>query len=619
MFISSFRVENYKSFLSSKNLVLSPSLNIIVGQNNAGKTALAEALSLNFIDIPHRTIKTVPKRDYPYERISKCYLTYKFAEYEAEILLNKISQYKVPKKDRVSSEESKRSFRNVLILGGTLECTFQQRQFISAYFSEYGKYDDYGKAIIFDNNVTNSSSFSNTETVMLINFNYDKDYGVYLANELRSRIYMFKAERLNVEECRLKNERILKPDASNLPDVLHFLLTSNPSRFQRFNQFVSTIFPDIKQITVTTQDSSKVKIVIWPIDPGTEREDLAVPLSESGTGIGQVLAILYIILTSDEPRTIIIDEPQSFLHPGAIRKLIEILKLEQHRKHQYIITTHSPTVVTAINPETIFLVRKQACESTVEAISTSEANDLQTFLLDIGARLSDVFGTDNILWVEGATEEKCFNEILNNPKLKKEIVGEEILVTQVIGVQNTGDILGRHSKTVFNIYTRLSSGAALLPPAIGFIFDREDRSEKEREDLDRQSKGKVLFLKRKMYENYLLNPNAISTVLSEADISGKTAIAPAQIEDWLQSNSQNKKYIKHAIPFDDPQWRVKVDGANLLKDIFIEFSENRVEYDKVKHGVHLTKWIIKNIPSDLDDVVEVMKKVFGKKAGFTGN
>ena len=67
-------------------------------------------------------------------------------------------------------------------------------------------------------------------------------------------------------------------------------------------------------------------IKLWHIKQETDREDLAFPISESGTGVGQVLAMLFVALNSKYPRSIIIDEPQSFLHPSALRKLLEILK-----------------------------------------------------------------------------------------------------------------------------------------------------------------------------------------------------------------------------------------------------------------------------------------------------
>jgi predicted ATP-binding protein involved in virulence len=44
--IESFRVVNYKSFADSEEIRLEPGFNVIVGRNNVGKTALAEARRL---------------------------------------------------------------------------------------------------------------------------------------------------------------------------------------------------------------------------------------------------------------------------------------------------------------------------------------------------------------------------------------------------------------------------------------------------------------------------------------------------------------------------------------------------------------------------------------------
>jgi recombinational DNA repair ATPase RecF len=60
MYISKFRVENYKSYLSSPELSLTPGFNLVTGQNNAGKTALLEAMALQFTAKSHRSVRTVP-------------------------------------------------------------------------------------------------------------------------------------------------------------------------------------------------------------------------------------------------------------------------------------------------------------------------------------------------------------------------------------------------------------------------------------------------------------------------------------------------------------------------------------------------------------------------------
>ena len=60
MRIESFRVVNYKSFADSGEIHLEPGFNVIVGRNNVGKTALAEAMSLHFPSKPHRSLNTIP-------------------------------------------------------------------------------------------------------------------------------------------------------------------------------------------------------------------------------------------------------------------------------------------------------------------------------------------------------------------------------------------------------------------------------------------------------------------------------------------------------------------------------------------------------------------------------
>src|SRR5437867_3273281 len=62
MFISKFKVYNFKSILGTDDLTLTQGFNVITGQNNAGKTALLEALSLTFQPLPHRSVKTMPTR-----------------------------------------------------------------------------------------------------------------------------------------------------------------------------------------------------------------------------------------------------------------------------------------------------------------------------------------------------------------------------------------------------------------------------------------------------------------------------------------------------------------------------------------------------------------------------
>jgi len=60
MYIVSAEVENYKSFLRSPEICFTSGFNVVLGPNNAGKTALVEALSRRIENIVHRSPNTVP-------------------------------------------------------------------------------------------------------------------------------------------------------------------------------------------------------------------------------------------------------------------------------------------------------------------------------------------------------------------------------------------------------------------------------------------------------------------------------------------------------------------------------------------------------------------------------
>jgi AAA15 family ATPase/GTPase len=65
MLISRVQVVNYKSFRDSGWIEFQPGINIITGQNSAGKTALLEAITLDFQNTPHRSISTLPTPSSP--------------------------------------------------------------------------------------------------------------------------------------------------------------------------------------------------------------------------------------------------------------------------------------------------------------------------------------------------------------------------------------------------------------------------------------------------------------------------------------------------------------------------------------------------------------------------
>jgi hypothetical protein len=331
----------------------------------------------------------------------------------------------------------------------------------------------------------------------------------------------------------------------------------------------------------------------------TRHVDLAMPLAESGTGIGQVLAILYVALFSTSPQVLIIDEPQSFLHPGAIRKLIQVLKTQS--KHQYIVTTHSSTVISAAEPESITICRISDGISSLESVDPKEAKALQSYLVEVGARLSDVFGADNVLWVEGRTEELCF------PKVLEKIGHKRLRGTAILAVSNTGELQTRDAARVFEMYNRLSLTNSLLPPAIGFIFDSECHSSAEKTDLVRRSRGLLKFLPRRMYENYLLNPRAIEVITNEIPDFRDNEVTEHEVAELLAEMEKESLYAcTSTADIAGSGWIAQTNAAKVLEHLFNQLSQTRVAFDKTRHAVRLTEWLIDNAPQELKEVSDLI-------------
>ncbi|MEA5554416.1 AAA family ATPase [Anabaena cylindrica UHCC 0172] len=417
--------------------------------------------------------------------------------------------------------------------------------------------------------------------------NIEQTIGYQVFNIFRKRIYRFKAERLNIGVCKFENDNQLKSDASNLAEVLFILSFKKPGTFSEFNKKVSSILDEIKYISVVMEDNSEVEIKVWMTEE-LHRDDLSLPLSSCGSGVSQVLAIVYILVCSEEPRTLIIDEPQSFLHPGAAKKLIETIK--QFPQHQYFIATHSPDIITTADPTNIIKLKYENCETTASVIDAKDINLQNEILDELGIRLFDVFGADSILWVEGETEEKCY------PLILEKILDKQLRVIKILAVQQTGDFEGTKANLVFDIYKKLSEGSNLFSPAIGFLFDSEGKSEEEKKIWQERSKKPVEFLSRRMYENYLLDPEAIAAVFNEENQARREPlsidITKVDVEEWLEEKKQEEG-------LSEEEWLYKVHASNILKQLFSNFSQRNIKFRKPKHPYQLTKWLVENKPNFL--------------------
>jgi hypothetical protein len=276
--------------------------------------------------------------------------------------------------------------------------------------------------------------------------------------------------------------------------------------------------------------------------------------------------------------------------------------------HQYVITTHSPDIIRASDAQRVYLVEQKEEQSFIHGINPDEITSFRRTLLEVGTRLSDLFGADNVVWVEGPTEEECFPKIIR----AKSITTPPGLA--VLAVRATGDFDGRRASAVaiWEIYNRLTTVGTLMPTNIAISLDKEDRSATDMARAKEMSRGLMHFLPRRCFENYLVHPRALAGVLNTLPTFSETVVTEQAVETWLQDHGRDAKYGAREIwdgDLHNEQWLVELKGAVLLSDMFQTLSSAKEEYRKVTHGAALTEWICENDLEHFADLAEYIQEL----------
>jgi predicted ATP-dependent endonuclease of OLD family len=177
------------------------------------------------------------------------------------------------------------------------------------------------------------------------------------------------------------------------------------------------ISPDVHiQRIQSKSDKTGTKWEIYFKEEGKE----LIPLSQSGSGLKTVLAVLVFIhalpkmVRNLEEGNVIyaFEELENNLHPSVQRRLYDYIEEKSKEyKFSYFITTHSTVAVDfyyGMDEASIFQVSKIGGGSTVRELSARD--DVSKLIDDLGQRASDLLQSNCIIWVEGPTDRIYLNK-----------------------------------------------------------------------------------------------------------------------------------------------------------------------------------------------------------------
>jgi predicted ATPase len=183
----------------------------------------------------------------------------------------------------------------------------------------------------------------------------------------------------------MRENLLLKPDASNLAPFLHHLRGRDPERYRRILEVVRRVAPFFGDFVHREDPGEQIELEWYQADdPDTV---LGPRQLSDGTLRFICLATLLVprsgpLLQRGEPATILIDEPELGLHPFALSVLAALMRQASERR-QLIVSTQSVELVNEFAPEDVVVVSRRDGASELERL---DAERLREWLEDLPAR-----------------------------------------------------------------------------------------------------------------------------------------------------------------------------------------------------------------------------------------
>jgi predicted ATP-dependent endonuclease of OLD family len=212
---------------------------------------------------------------------------------------------------------------------------------------------------------------------------------------------------------------------TSIINLIDSLYSNSRERYNNIENKCKEIFQDITEIYPKLVEGDKKIIAIKkkniPYD---------IDLFHEGTGLDQLLIIIWKIATSEPGTICILDEPELHLHPGAQNLLYEFLKEETKNNKQIFVATQSMVFIhnSELNEVSIILNDQNSLPQVAllkdlileeQTNASTELNELRKYVYDaLGYDPLFAFEPKTIVMVEGKTDKYIlpyFAETLGYP------------------------------------------------------------------------------------------------------------------------------------------------------------------------------------------------------------
>ncbi len=161
--------------------------------------------------------------------------------------------------------------------------------------------------------------------------------------------------------------------ARNIEPVLKRVL-SNSTKREELVEWLQLFIPGLVNIEVKSSDSGENdELLVY--ESGNSKPFTKALISD---GTYNIISLLTVVLQSDTPQFLCIEEPENGLNPKVVKELVGFFREQCEANGHYIwLNTHSQTLVGELRPEEIILVDKKDGETKIKQLQGKDLHGLR--------------------------------------------------------------------------------------------------------------------------------------------------------------------------------------------------------------------------------------------------